>query len=190
MLFNQGLELPEILSGDDIHVNLVPERARYSVRVKKAQLAAVKKDSGLTLPAKVGGASDKGDILSICLGPDEWFVSAPLSKAKALSKTMDKVSKTHMMSAVDISHRNVALHLSGPGALAALRAGIATDLDESAFPVGSAMRTAFEAAPVLVYRLGPSEFHIECWRSFAPYMRDFLAIVAKDRQMASKLKTA
>lgn len=188
MLFNQGLELPEILSGDDIHVTLAPERARYNVRVKKAELAAVKKDSGLTLPAKVGGASDKGDILSICLGPDEWFVSAPA--AKALSKTMDKVSKTHMMSAVDISHRNVALLLSGPGALTALRAGIASDVDEAAFPVGSAMRTMFESAPVLIYRLGPSEFHIECWRSFAPYMRDFLAIVAKDRQMASKLTTA
>lgn len=190
MLFNQGLELPEILSGDDIHVAVAPERARFNVRVKKAELAAVKKDSGLTLPSKVGGASDKDNVLSICLGPDEWFVSAPLSKAKALAKTMDKISKAHMMSAVDISHRNVALLLSGPGALTALRAGIASDVDEAAFPVGSAMRTMFESAPVLIYRLGPSEFHIECWRSFAPYMRDFLAIVAKDRQMASKLTTA
>ena len=188
MLYNESLIIPESLTDEALNVQLMAPRTRYSLRVKPEDFTAAKKASGLSLPSKIGKTAISKDIMSIRLGPDELFLSAPSSKSATLDSLIEKISKGFTVSAVDISHCNIGLKISGSGAQSALQVGIASDLDIAALPVGTAMRTLFESAPVLVRRASQDVFHVECWRSFAPYLRDFLAIIAKDRQMADAIQ--
>ena len=180
MLFDQGLDIPEALVSDALTVELMAERVRYNLRIKAKDAAAAKKAGGLKLPSKIGMSSKSGDRLILKLGPDEWVLSDSPKKTAELSKTMAKLSDGFIMSATEISHRNIGFILSGPKASRAVNVGCPLDLSLDKFPVGKATRTIFENAPVQLYRAGEHEFHIECWRSFAPYLRDFLAISAKD----------
>ncbi|NJR13786.1 MAG: sarcosine oxidase subunit gamma, partial [Phyllobacteriaceae bacterium] len=83
-----------------------------------------------------------------------------------------KVAAFH--SAVDVSHRNAALSVSGAGAADVLNAGCPQDLSLAAFPVGACSRTLLGKAEVVLYRMAQEQFHVEMWRSFAPYVADFI----------------
>jgi len=48
------------------------------------------------------------------------------------------------------------------------------DLRLSAFPKDMCARTLLGKADVVLWRTGPQQFHIEVWRSFAPYVHAFL----------------
>ena len=180
MRFDQGLP-EEALEIGDTTVRLVGERVRYSLRLKREDLAKARKLTGLDLPEKVGTTS--GDIVCniACLGPDEWFVSSEdVSFVQALAKLERKV----VCSVTDVSHRNVAFVLEGPEAASVLNVGCPLDLRLAAFPVGRATRTVFENAPVMIHRLGEQGFRVECWRSFGPYLRDFFVRVAAHKNAA------
>jgi sarcosine oxidase subunit gamma len=126
--------------------------------------------------AKNGDFAGSGGRAALWLGPDEWLVidtagSDPMvdcAKAKALH------------SAVDISHRQVAIKVSGPGAADVLNAGCPRDLSLAAFPVGSAARTVLGKIEIVLLRTGEDAFRVECWRSFSDYAFTFLAEAARD----------
>lgn len=82
-------------------------------------------------------------------------------------------------SLVDISHRNVAFHISGDGAAHLINVGCPLDLDLAAFPVGKCTRTIFERAEIVLMREADTAFHVEIWRSFAPY---FLSVLTNGGQ--------
>jgi sarcosine oxidase subunit gamma len=42
-------------------------------------------------------------------------------------------------------------------------------------------RTLFEKSEIVLWRTAPDTFHIEVWRSFAPYVTALLAEVARER---------
>ena len=179
MLFDQALDIPESLKSDALKVMLIAERLRYSVRIKKADLSAVKKASGLKFPAKIGTSHISAALHILCLGPDEWLViSEPKEKTK-LSKAFTKIEKDYLVSITDISHRNIGFDIMGPEATKAIIAGCPLDLSLMAFPVGKATRTVFESASILLTRINETHFTIECWRSFAPYMRDFFVRIVE-----------
>ena len=48
-----------------------------------------------------------------------------------------------------------------------------------AFPVGFATRTLFDKAEIVLWRRAEATFHIEVWRSFAPYLAASLAEAAR-----------
>ena len=76
---------------------------------------------------------------------------------------------------VDVGHARVALSVSGPRAADAINSGCALDLSPLAFPVGSATRTLLGKAEIVLARWDDvPAFEIECGRSFAAYVRDFL----------------
>ena len=54
------------------------------------------------------------------------------------------------------------------------------DLDPAAFPVGMATRTLFTKAEIVLWRQGADTFHVEVWRSFAPYLHGLLAEAARE----------
>jgi sarcosine oxidase, subunit gamma len=83
-------------------------------------------------------------------------------------------------SLVDVSHRQTALQVSGPGAAVLLSAGCPLDLDPSAFPVGMCTRTVLAKAEIVLWRTAEDIFHIEVWRSFAAYVSRFLAEAARE----------
>ena len=150
--------------------------SRVSLRVDPSDAKALSKALGLELPMmpKTSVRNDRGR-LAVWLGPDEWLIIdgngdplADLSKAKALH------------SAVDVSHRNTAILVTGKGARATLQSGCPQNLSDSAFPIGAATRTVMGKIEVVIIRTGDTEFRVECWRSFSDYAFGMLSEAAKD----------
>ncbi len=105
-----------------------------------------------------------GDIASLRLGPDEYLLLAP-DLAPILAATTGQPA-----AAVDISHRQTAITLTGPHAADVLNAFCALDLALSAFPPGMCTRTLLAKAEIILWRTASDAFHIEVARSFAPYV--------------------
>ena len=181
MLFDQAVDIPEALNSERVRVTLVGERIRYSLRVKTADVAAFKKASELKLPSKMGGSSLSKDLLCLKLGPDEWLVIADSSLKTKLDLVFAKASKNFICSITDISHRNIGFEVSGELAGELINVGCPLDLSLTAFPVGKVTRTIFESAQIMLHRTGEDSFHVECWRSFGPYLRDYFDRVITTR---------
>ena len=160
------------------NVQAVPAEAAYrlSLRAPAKSVAALSKALGLTLPSKPKTSATKGSRAALWLGPDEWLM---IDTGKA-DPASDLVNSRVLHSAVDISHRNTAVIISGAGAEAALSAGCPQDLGLARFPVGACSRTVFGKAEVVIWRTGKDEFRMECWRSFSTYVFDFLDEAVRD----------
>jgi heterotetrameric sarcosine oxidase gamma subunit len=91
------------------------------------------------------------------LGPDEFLL---LASNNAVPPPC----------AVDVSHRDTALSVSGSCAAWAINAFCALDLHQTAFPVGMCTRTVFGKAEIVLWRTEAETFRIEVARSFAPYV--------------------
>jgi sarcosine oxidase, subunit gamma len=146
-----------------------------SLRAPEASVAALNKALGFALPQKPKTSSAKNDVDALWIGPDEWLIIAPVG-SDVLAR-FAKVPAFH--SAVDVSHRNAALIVSGAGAADVLNAGCPQDLSLIAFPVGACSRTLMGKTEVILYRTAEDQFHIEVWRSFATYALDFIEDVIR-----------
>ncbi|MEJ0019100.1 MAG: sarcosine oxidase subunit gamma family protein [Acetobacteraceae bacterium] len=148
-----------------VQLAALPPTARFIVR-DAGGLAAI----GLAVPG-VCRASVSGERAVLWLGPDEYLLLAPDDAAPRL------------VHAVDVSHRDAALTVSGARAAWVINAFCALDLHPSAFPVGMCTRTVFAKAEIVLWRTGPEIFRIDVARSVAPYVwacleearREFLA---------------
>lgn len=181
MLFNQAIDIPEALTSNSVSVTLKGEQARYNLRFKESDVAAIKKANGLKLPSRIGASSVNKDIRCVKLGPDEWIVFADAGLKSHLDKTLAKISKDYVCSVTDISHRNVAFDITGAGAAKLVNVGCPLDLSLEAFPVGKVTRTIFESSQIMLLRTGEESFHVETWRSFGPYLRDYFLRVLTTR---------
>jgi len=110
------------------------------------------------------------------IGPDEWLV---YDETHADKNFVPKLPNAEF-SAVDISHRNMAIIVSGTGAQTLLSSGCPQNLSLSEFPVGACSRTVFGKSEIVLLRSGEEEFRVECWRSFSPYVWAYLCTAARD----------
>lgn len=149
---------------------------RVSLRADPSNAKALSKALGLDLPVEPKSSlrSERGR-LAVWLGPDEWLIidetgdpMTDLAKAKVLH------------SAVDISHRNTAILVSGQGARETLASGCPQNLNNDVFPVGAASRTVMGKIEVVIIRTGAHEYRVECWRSFSDYAFALLSEAARD----------
>lgn len=153
-----------------VSLSPTPPATRISLRARPDAVAALSKPLRVTLPRSPKTSTTEGSRAALWLGPDEWLVVdmaggdlvADLAKVKALH------------SAVDISHRNTAIIVSGQAAAEVINAGCPQDLSLEAFPVGAASRTIFGKAEIILWRTAPDSFRVECWRSFSDYVFAFL----------------
>ena len=156
--------------GTGVKVSVLAPATRLSLRAPAASVATLSDALGLALPARPKTSAGSGTRKALWLGPDEWLV---IDEAGSdLRAELASVAALH--SAVDISHRNVAMSVSGPGAAAAINAGCPQDLSLAAFPVGACSRTVLGKIEVVVWRTGEKTFRVECWRSFSTYAFDLL----------------
>lgn len=182
LVIDQAIDIPESLNGDALQLTLMDEALRYNLRLKSADLSAIKKMSRLKLPSKIGGSDISAAQLILCLGPDEWLIIADPKARDELSKVLAKIEKNFTVSITEISQRNIGFELSGERAVKALNVGCPLDLSLEAFPIGKTTRTVFESAALVIIRLSEDRFRLEAWRSFAPYLRDFFARIANDKR--------
>lgn len=160
-----------------LSLTVLPPASRLSLRAPAGSVADLSAALGMDLPrSSKTSASDGKGRFALWLGPDEWLV---VDEAGGdLVAACRAVQALH--SAVDISHRNVGLLVSGQGAANAVNAGCPQDLSLEAFPVGACSRTVLGKIEMVLYRPSEDSFRIECWRSFADYAHAFLAEAIAD----------
>ena len=156
----------------------LPSACRWVLRGDEAVRIAAAEALGVMLPAAACRAGLSGECAALWLGPDEWLLIAPLAQS-ALAQRIERALAGLPHSLVDVSHRQVALLLEGAHAATLLASGCALDLDVAAFPVGMCTRTMLSKAEVLLWRTGAVSFRLEVWRSFAPYVTQFLGEAAR-----------
>lgn len=164
------------LGGQGVWLKVLEPASRMSLRARPAANAALSKALGLTLPQKPKTSVAKAGRTALWLGPDEWLV---IDEAGG-DPVADCASVKGLHSAVDVSHRNVAIAVTGPSAAVVLNAGCPQDLSLEAFPVGAASRTILGKVEIVLLRAGEDAFRVECWRSFSDYVYGFLSEAARD----------
>ena len=165
-------------AGPRFTLSEAPPASRFILRGSEAVRVACGMAFGADLPSQFGRASETRGRAALWLGPDEWLLIAD-ADAAAIGEVLESVLDGTAHSLVDVSHRQAGLTASGPAAARILNAGCPLDLDPHAFPVGFATRTVFDKAEVVLWRRAEAAFHIEVWRSFAPYLAASLAEAAR-----------
>ncbi len=136
----------------------------------------------IAMPTRPLQAASLDHGAALWLGPDEWLILVQQGTGAALA---DQLAEDQApISLVDISHRDVALRVTGPDAAMLLNGAIPLDLAPEAFPPGMCARTIFEKAEIVLWRRALEEWHIEIARSFAPYVRELLAVIADANAIA------
>jgi sarcosine oxidase subunit gamma len=164
--------VPARLPGCDLTIEEAPPLARFILRGENVVDQAANA-FGAVLPGPLSSAS-AGHRQALWLGPDEWLLltDEPDGAAMAASLTQALAGTPHAL--VDVSHRQTGIVLAGGLAELALAAGCPLDVHRVAFPVGRVSRTIFAKAEIVLWRRDAMLFHLEVWRSFAPYLVSLL----------------
>jgi sarcosine oxidase subunit gamma len=159
-----------------VRLTPAPAASRVALRAPVESLKALSSALGVTIPTAPKTSGRNEGRSALWLGPDEWLV---IDEGGA--ELMTPLAKTGVLhSATDVSHRNVAIIVSGPGVEATISAGCSQELSLEAFPVGACSRTIFGKAEIVLFRTEDDTFRVECWRSFADYVFGLLAEGAED----------
>jgi len=155
-----------------VMVEEMGHQIRFSLRVKPQARAALAQALGLELPLKAGACTRSEAGETLCLGLDEWLILAPQGTALADKARSAYASAPHSL--CEVSDREITLRLSGPQVVDLLSTGCPRNV--AAMAAGTAARTVFDSATVVLWRDGPTEFRMDVWRSFLPHVRGILAL--------------
>ncbi len=174
---NRTLVLEGARAGSaNVSIKVAAPAYRLSLRAKADAVTELSQALDISLPQTPKTSTTSGLRAALWLGPDEWLV---IDQGESnLMEACSSVTAAH--SATDVSHRNVAMTVSGEGAEATLNAGCPQDLSLKAFPVGACSRTLFGKAEVVLLRVTEDTFRVECWRSFSDYVFGLLEEGARD----------
>lgn len=161
----------------------LPLAARFNLRAAAGNRAAAATALGCELPAQVGAVSAKKNLRAICLGPDEWQLDAPETESQGIKSALAAISAKVPHSLVDVTDREITFRLEGPRAKDVLTAGCPRDL--RGLTPGSGARTVFDTVQAVLIREAEERFTLSVWRSFAPHVRELLAIA--DAELAAGL---
>jgi sarcosine oxidase, subunit gamma len=172
----EGVALP---SGSRLTLAEAPPAARFILRGGEAVRVACGMVFGAEPPSRFGPTGEGDKRAALWLGPDEWLLIADRADAAAIVEVLETVLEGTAHALVEVSHRQIGLTASGVAASRVLNAGCPLDLSLKAFPVGFATRTLFDKAEIVLWRRAQAMFHVEVWRSFAPYLAASLAEAAR-----------
>ena len=165
--------LAPITARSRLTIAAAPNGCRLVFRGPDTAATAAGQAFGLAFPDVLNTAATNGARTAFKLGPDEWLLLGPVDEEANIYASIEAaVQEPHSL--VDVSHRNVAILVDGALAADVLNVGIMLDLDLAAFPVGMATRTVFAKSEIVLWRKGAMSFHVEVWRSFAPYLHGLL----------------
>jgi len=181
------MALCEADAGQDTHgpgaavvIRRLPPLARFSLRLAPALLGRATSVAGFTLDLPINRCRSAGGKQTLRLGPDEWLLCGPEMAAAQIARDVEAALGSLHHALVDLSHAHVALSVAGPQAADAINRGSALDLSPGAFPPGAATRTLLGKAEIILSRWAEiAAFEVECARSFAAYVREFLSTAAR-----------
>jgi sarcosine oxidase, subunit gamma len=160
--------------------------ARWSLRMPEREVAKMTVVTGFLLDQPINRFQQQDGRTAARLGPDEWLLLGSEADAELIAGELTDGLKTCHHALVDISHRNVALTVSGPAAADLLNAGCPLDLHRDQFPPGMVTRTLLGKCEILLFRIDDgtnpmtTTYRVECWRSFATYVTAFLNESARE----------
>jgi len=174
----EGRELP-----DNARVRAVaaPFATRFILRGGEDVAGPVGAVFGVEPPARPLASTAKGPRAALWLGPDERLLMAEDEPAE-LALRLEAALAGVFHALIDVSHRQVAIEVTGPGAARLLAAGVPLDLDMDGFPVGMATRTLLLKAEITLWRREAERFWLDVGRSFAPYVAAALSQSAADQE--------
>lgn len=111
---------------------------------------------------------------TLWLGPDEYLLLDADRSSTAKMNAFERAVGDIPHALVDVSHRQVALEISGPHAEEILNGGCPLDLSIQSFPLQMCTRTVLAKAEIILWRTAEQVFHVEVWRSFEPYVGGLL----------------
>jgi sarcosine oxidase, subunit gamma len=153
--------------------------ARLTVRGEMTAIAAALAASTIPAVVEICRATIKGDWAALWLGPDEQLLIGPEQQGPALATELEAKLGGLDHAVVDVGHRQGAFELTGAQAAPLLNSGCPLDLRLAKFPVGMCTRTVLAKAEIVLWRRAPERFHLEIWRSFAPYLAQFFVEAEK-----------
>ena len=156
--------------------------ARFVLQGARPVRDAAGRAFGVELPESACRAQLGGDRAALWLGPDEQLLLAPPADGKRLESQLVAALQGLAHSLVDVSHRQVALAVTGPRARDLLESACPLDLDAERFPVNACARTLYAKAEVVLWRRGAEEYHLEVARSFVDYVLDWMREVNRSDQ--------
>jgi sarcosine oxidase subunit gamma len=167
-------------------LRVVPHGSRFVFYGNAQARAAASAAWAVPFAEQACRAISAGARATLWLGPDEYLLldssgdanldAATAAAASAIEQALGELP--HAL--VDISHRQIALRLSGPHAAEILNGACPLDLAIEEFPVGACTRTVFAKADIVLWRMAPDTFHLEVWRSFESYVSGLLQEIARE----------
>lgn len=158
----------------------LPPFSRFSLRLAANAAGPGLASLNLVAPTQSCQAAQSASGAALWLGPGDWLVLTETQNAAKAAEALHKDLTGLDYALVDISHRQTAIRVSGPLATTWLNAACPLDLDLKAFPVGMCTRTVFAKAQIVLWRVQEQTFHVELWRSFAPYVWDMLSVITAE----------
>lgn len=163
----------------DVTIRTLTRAARFSVRCGEADRTAAAEALGVPLIGTIGAIAVAGPRRSLCLGPDEWIVVAPLEDGPAMAAAF--AASPAVGSLVEVTNRDVTFAITGPGGEELLAHGCPRDLSKLA--PGRGVRTVFDGVSVVLWRFD-DRFEMAVWRSYVPFVEALLSAAAREMQAA------
>ena len=155
-------------------IRMLGPATRFIFQGGPAAREAAGRAFGVALPIGSCRSEIAAERAALWLGPDEWLLLAPAADGNAVLAALENAMAGLPHSLVEVTHRQVALSVSGPGARELLASGCPLDLAPERYPVGMCTRTLFAKAEVVLWRQSAEEYHLETGRSFSGYVLGWL----------------
>ena len=166
-------------AGGPVGIRLLPPVARFSLRLSPALLGRATSVAGFALELPINRCQIAAGKRALRLGPDEWLLCGPQTAAAEIVRDAEAALGNLHHAFVDLSHAHIALSVAGPQAAEVINSGCPLDLSPSAIPPGAATRTLLGKAEIILTRWEEmAAFEVECARSLAAYVQEFLAAAA------------
>ena len=160
----------------------LPTAQRWTLRMAAVDAASVGSLGPFDISqdinaARISELPTGGRLLSARLGPDEWLLIEEAQQHHP-SPVAAAQSELVVASLVDVSHRAVAVEVTGVDVRDVLNTGCPLPLSDAALPEYAATRTVFGKAEIVLIRLANSDqaprYRIEIGRSFGRYLCEHL----------------
>jgi sarcosine oxidase subunit gamma len=168
---------------DLLSIRPAADGARFILRISPQDLAVASSVWGAGLPETIGGLTSSPGRTAVCLGPDEWFLLAPLAEQESIEQAFAGIYATTIHSLVDIGHREVGIEVQGRDAVLALQSVIAFDIGAMQVPGGC--RTVLDKTQVILLREAADRFRIEVWNSFSDHVWHLLHGIYRELEVGA-----
>jgi sarcosine oxidase subunit gamma len=162
------------MAEQEASVRTLGSATRFIFQGGAAARDAAGRGFGVALPTAACRSESAGHRAALWLGPDEGLLLALAGEESMVLAALEGGLAGLPHSLVDVTHRQVALAVTGPRARELLASGCPLDLSPDSYPVGMCARTLLAKAEVVLWRRSAEEYHLETGRSFSGYVLGWL----------------